>query len=255
MLSTEDLQGALYQGLLTTSLAPHASRVHLGPGSYLLLNARVAVSQQSGGGGGGGGGELPDSVLTMLSNVTALNDVFVSNGLDLSDDALAISLPVFAPSRPPALSTPFAPPAPPMEPALTPEEKDFAGRAAASSSPSLPRSSPPLQRLSPQSIFAASSAMASGGLLGPLLLGAQRFVVLSGGDGCARPSRIQEEMAHQLGWASGELNFLPHATPSSSPPPGGRMLSEALTPNTTAADGMVDEALYLRSMCGWSTSS
>ena len=42
-MTSDDLSGALHTGLLATSLAPHAARVHLGPSYYTMLAAQVTV--------------------------------------------------------------------------------------------------------------------------------------------------------------------------------------------------------------------
>ena len=115
--ASDNLRALLRQALLNTSLAPHASRVHLGPSHYLQLFARVTVVGPVDPRSGSARPEL----LMALSDAASL-EAALARGLNVTNGTL-VALQISPPEVTVSLPSPSVSESPPS--ALLPPPSPF----------------------------------------------------------------------------------------------------------------------------------
>ena len=207
---SRDLEVALYDGLLTTSLAHHASQIHLGPAYYTRLSAMLSVAYI--GDQGGSTATMQHEVMAALANVSALEVIL--SGYDIRSSVTLSSWPVLGPSLPPS------PPSPPFTPPSTPlasivEAKAYSGcDIGCGCNRVLTIAIAGSVAASAASVLFATPESAGGGILLPLVMGVQRFqasVALG-----VSTSPLHRQAAETMGWASGEVSFFAPVTADDS---------------------------------------
>ena len=100
--ATADPALLLRQGLLQTSIAQHASQVHLGPSYFILLGATVTITEL-GAPASRVGASARSSMLSALGDVATLREL-VASSLGIPPAVVKVSLPAAPPPRVPLLT-------------------------------------------------------------------------------------------------------------------------------------------------------
>ena len=244
LAAPSDVASALYDSLLTTSLAPQANLVRLGPSYFTTLSAAVIVTASADGEVAVAAGVKPatpsDGLLAALSNLTSLQAT-LARTLNRTSVLVEASRPTYAPVPFVLTSAPPPPHDPTLE--LPAELSELSVGSMGGVSAAAQREIDEMSALvssgltlsvalaittsvasTVMSVVGAAAGGASvagagsgsaGGGVAPLLMGVQSFCAVSSGLAIG-VGDMQSAVASSLEWAGGTLPILPPASPSNA---------------------------------------